>query len=194
MVSIIKETKKEQSLIMIILGTILLILRFFSFLFKRKVNYFETEICHVSYILSFFAGFSLLCSFRQIVLNSFIYIFIPSFFFSIPLNDFPNIKIEKDLIELINIYTLHIPTAIISIWIFLNRKDLVSIEGIFNSFIFICLYFLIIDDKKNGTIEGIKYILLTGVIIFSWLFISYKFLNIGKNLSSPYYCPLIILK
>ena len=135
--------------------------------------------------------------FRQPVLNSAPYLMLPSFLFSITFYDtkvFRNYHKYTPL-QLLNAATVHIPTAIIAIWIFINRRKMISPYSIANAFCWGLLYFLIVDDKVNDAgINGWHYLALVFTIAPLWTLISIFYLNVGKDMKDPYSTPLIVLK
>ena len=139
----------------------------------------------------------MISSFRQPVLNSVLYLMLPSFLFSITFYDIKFLKnyYNYSSIQILNAVSIHIPAAIMSIWVFINRRKMISKYSILNASCWGLLYFFIVDDKVNDAgINGWYYLCLVCAIAPLWIFISIFFLKIGKDMKDPYSNPLIIIK
>ena len=101
---------------------------------RTEDGFFDPETSHISYFLSFISCFALICSFRQPALNSAPFLLFPSYFITLPGWDLPwiikGINGEITTWQFINAMTIHIPCLLMGIWIFINRRELISWESV----------------------------------------------------------------
>jgi len=197
MLRICHDEKRSRSNLLFVLGSVLLFLRLISYMNYSNDYTFTPDSSHVSFPFSIMSSLAMIASFRQPVLNAVSFLVFPSFFFSITLNDVVVLReyYKYTFLDMINAVTIHIPIALISIWIVLNRSELVSWNSIADASIWATLYFFIVDNKKNGTpIEGWKYTAIVFTIIPGWLLLCNKYLDVGKNMDDPYTTKFMVLK
>ena len=191
------DTERQQSAVIFIMGVILLIIRLIGHMAMQENYYFKPAASHMSYPFSLISCLAMICNFRQPVLNAIPYMMLPSYFFSIFIND---VRIFRNYHkytphQLLNQVTIHIPIAFISIWILINRRKLISKHAIGNAFAWGLLYFLVVDDKVNvAGVNGLKYVALVMTLAPLWAFVSIKYLGVGQDMKDPYTAPLLILK
>jgi hypothetical protein len=193
----ITVSDREQSPVIFCMGIILLVLRLGSYMSFQTDYYFEPELSHISYLVSFIAAFAMICSFRQPVLNAIPFVLLPSFFITIPFWDVPVLLTASELPvwHIINALTIHIPACLIGIWILINRKELVSLRAIAVGFAFGFTYFLFVDNKVNDVgLNGDVYIFTVAIIAIVWIILLRRYLLKDTNMINPFFAKLVVLK
>jgi len=141
---------------------------------------FHPEIFHTSYIISILLCLSMVFSFRVKPLNMVAFAVFPSVIFSILLHDIPlwldpstgdfGVHAVGDLLWW-NFLTIHTPIPILALYMFLTRKDTLTWQSYFLGLPFLLTWFIMLDDKQNGTIDGDLYIAIALPIFIVWTLI-----------------------
>jgi hypothetical protein len=192
---IVEETDAPYNLWIVILGILLLAVRIYSmraFILSNKTakslkikedydpqheGWFSPMIHHASYYIAILFSLALIFSFRVKILNAIPLVFLPSVFISIPGKDIPVlIKPEKfntkrGSLFWFNFITLHIPLAIMGVYMIIMRNYMISIFAFWVGFAIVIILFLGLDDKDNGVINGKKYIQVGLALLVIWTLI-----------------------
>jgi hypothetical protein len=193
----IVESQKEFSPVLVMLGITLLIIRLRSYMEFQTDYYFEPEVSHISYMISFLTCFAMIASFRQPVLNAVPFVVLPSFLITIPFWDIPTLMRAAELPpwQIVNALTIHIPCLIIGIWIFINRKELVSINAIGAAVGFGIPYFIFVDNKVNDVgLNGTAYTTTVGIVATIWIILLFTLLLKNSRMVNTFSARLIVLK
>lgn len=185
---------------MMVAGVILLFIRLRSYIeWRTEDGFFDPETSHISYFLSFISCFALICSFRQPALNSAPFLLFPSYFITLPGWDLPwiikGINGEITTWQFINAMTIHIPCLLMGIWIFINRRELISWESVKAAACFGLPYFFMVDNKTNDVgINGWAYTILVIGVAFIWLYVIKKKVLRETNMENPWLAHFVGLK
>ncbi|MHA1819971.1 MAG: hypothetical protein ACTSU2_12865 [Promethearchaeota archaeon] len=204
------ETSKDYDPVLMIIGIALLAIRAIcmrafkltpktaSYLlngeeYDPKFNgWFNPIIFHVSFYISIFFSLSLIFSFRVKVFNAISVVFFPSLLFSVPGRDiqvlFHTDKFGAKKFSLFwwNSLTIHIPMLIIGIYMLIFRAYYITQFSFWVAFIIVLFFFLSLDNKDNGVVNGKKYIELGLIVMVIWTIICeiFVFPSIPSNVDS----------
>ena len=193
----IKVSEREYSVPMLLSGLILMVIRLRCYIeYRTDEGYYKPELSHISYLLSFLCCFALISSFRQPVLNAIPFVLLPSYIITIPFWDVPWMMRFHEITtwEFINACTLHIPGLIMGLWVFKNRKELMSFPAIVCALTFGLPYFFIVDNKSNEVVSGMAYTIAVVAVAFLWLYYIKTYLLKETNMRDPFNARLVILE
>ena len=135
---------------------------------------FHPRIFHTSNLCNLTFCFALMGGLRYKVFNSIPLSAMPTMLISIMLQDIPAVFFS-DQIPLYKLYyaTVHVPVFITLFYFILARKYLISKESMIMGLFISGLWFLFIDDKENGSLDGWTFFFvgITAHIIWALLFI-----------------------
>jgi hypothetical protein len=144
---------------------------------------FHPEIFHTSYLISIFMCLAMVFSFKVKPLNVVPIAVLPSVLFSIILHDiplwinpgggmFPGAQIG-DLLWW-NFLTIHTPIPFLAAYMYATRKETLSVHSYFIMFPIFFFWFMFLDDKVNGAVDGPTYFAIGLPILFIWTYIYWK--------------------
>ncbi|MHA1821711.1 MAG: hypothetical protein ACTSU2_15870 [Promethearchaeota archaeon] len=149
--------------------------------FRNPDGTFHPEVFHTSYFISILISLSMVFSFRVKILNIIPLAALPSVLFSIFGHDI-QFWLHPESVgfgphhigDLFwwNFLTIHTPIPILALYFWYTRKETLSIESYYMMLPLFLTWFLFLDDKENGTLNGVAYVrlVLIYILIFSLLF------------------------
>jgi hypothetical protein len=92
----------------------------------------------------------------------------------------------------LNYITLHIPMAILGIYMFITKEYSISKPAFYIAFVIILFLFLFLDNKDNGVLKGMQYIKVALVFLIIWILIAEFFIFPGISLDvDPLIAPVL---
>ena len=192
-----EESDEKINWKMTIFGIVFLIVRFFLMRqFIEDDGSFHPEVFHASYFISILTALALVLNFRVKVLNVIPVSLFPSFIFTIVMRDLPILFAP----QLPNIYfdlwwwnnlTLHFPLLFVSIYIFYTKKYTISRASYIIIVPILLTWGYCLDDLKNGTLDGMAYLIIGHIILVFWTLFYYKFLMKGVDEKDPLIAPML---
>ncbi len=172
-------TDKDINWKISIFGTIFLCFRiYFMSVFILEDGSFHPEVFHASYIISIFVCLSMVFSFRVKGLNVVALTILPSIIFTIPFHDIPllidpgssMLGSGHEIGGLLwwNFLTVHTPIPVVAFYTYMTRKETLSIPSVLLMFPIGISWFIFLDDKENGTLDGDTYVLIFIILMAIW--------------------------
>ena len=140
---------------------------------------YHPDAFHISYFVAILFGLALVCSFRVKPLNIVIVGIMPSVLVSFTLVDVPLIIDPVQFgyffghLRWWNHLLLHWPVFVAGLYIMLTCHERLSKESIWIMTFVIMGWFLLLDNKDNGIIDGSTYTLIAIPLILSWSWLVY---------------------
>lgn len=149
-------------------------------------SWFHPDAMHVSFFVSFMCMAALIFSLRSKVLNAFSFMLLPSLIVTIPTKEFVIWFSDKyTLFYKLNYVTVHLPVLIIGIYVFIHRRILVSKASAWIAGFMMLPWFLLLDNKENGILNGWHFFFVVLVVTVLYAFFMLRFLLNDPDPRSP---------
>jgi hypothetical protein len=154
---------------------------------------FNPDGMHTSKLISLLTPIAIICCFRSKILNAVPIIDFPMVIIAFFVDDFSILIAPQkySLLWFLDALTNHLPIIFVAIYLMLIGKHSLSKEGIYIAFGILFLWFLIVDDHINGTLNGTWYIIAVFAATMPWLFVVVKRLDMIHAGGDPLIAPII---
>jgi hypothetical protein len=149
---------------------------------KRFNGWFHPTVEHASFYVAILFSLAFIFSFRVMILNTISIALFPSILISVPGRDIPILLhpekygTHKGSLYWWGYWTIHIPMAIMGIWMFIMHEYLISPMAFVLATIIAIMIFLCLDNKENGVLDGKTYMKVGVIILFIWYVIVFTLL------------------